>query len=174
MKKIVALLAVSLISGYTSVFMLQPVLGAHGSPDAIETIRSRYAAINKNLQRYRKVKKELEGYSAEGGSLEAYFDGDSIRKIVATHYGESGRALEEFYFWDDQLIFVFRKDFQYDKPLSGRVSSSKENRFYFDKNMLIRWIGDGGKQVSSNQSEYGEKQREYLESSQQLLKLARS
>jgi hypothetical protein len=174
MKKILALLAISFLSAYASVFALPPSVKALAAVDAIDTIRSRYTQINKNLSRYRKVKKELSGYSAEGGALEAYFDGDSIRKIVANHYGESGRAVEEFYYWDERLIFVFRKDFRYDKPLSGRTVSSQENRFYFDNNRLIRWIGENGKQIPSTQAEYSEKQREYLENSEEFLKLARS
>lgn len=174
MKKILALLAVFFLSGHANVFAFLPSVRASASVDAIETIRSRYTAINKNLSRYRRVKKELSGYSAEGGALEAYSNGNSIKKIVATYYGEIGKAVEEYYYWDDQLIFVFRKDFQYDKPLSGRTVSTKANRFYFDRDRLIRWIGEKGKQITSNQSEYGEKQREYLESSAQFLKLARS
>jgi hypothetical protein len=173
MKKALVLSAIFFLASFTagSAFLLRAQ--AYVSADAIDTIRSRYAEINKNLSRYRKVKKELSGYSAEGGQLEAYFDGKAIRKIVATHYGESGRATEEFYYWDDQLIFVFRKDSQYDKPLSGKVVSTSENRFYFDNKQLIRWIGENGKQVSSNQPEYAEKQRENLENSSEFLKLVR-
>ncbi len=174
MKKTLALLAVFFLSGHATNFSSLPSVRACASVDAIETIRSHYTAINKKLSRYRRVKKELSGYSAEGGALEAYFDGAAIKKIVATHYGEIGKAVEEFYYWDDQLIFVFRKDFQYDKPLSGRTVSTKENRFYFDKDRLIRWIGEKGRQIPSKQPEYGEKQREYLESSAQFIKLARS
>ena len=174
MKRILALLAVCFLSGHANIFASLPTVRARAAVDAIETIRSHYATINKKLSRYRKVKKELSGMSAEGGALEAYLEGDSIRKIVATHYGEMGKAVEEFYYWDDQLIFVFRRDSQYDKPLSGKIVSNKENRFYFKDNQLIRWVGENGKQITSKQPEYGEKQREYLESSEQFTKLARS
>lgn len=99
------------------------------SKDSIETIRAHYNTINRNLPRYRKVEKELSGYSAEGGSLAAYYDGNSIRKISALYYGETGKASEDYYYWDNQLIFVYRKDFQYDKPASGRVvATADENR----------------------------------------------
>ncbi len=174
MKKTLVLLAVSFLSGYANPFAFSPSVRACASVDAIDTIRSHYTAINKNLSRYRKVKKELSGLSAEGGELEAYSDGNSIKKIVATHFGETGKAVEEFYYRDGQLIFVFRKDFQYDKPLSGKTISTKENRFYFNNDRLIRWIGEKGKQITPKQSEYGAKQREYLESSAEFLKLARS
>jgi hypothetical protein len=174
MKRILALLALTALHAYAGVFTLPSSVKAHLSTDAIESIREHYAEINRNLSRYRKVRKQLPGYSIEGGMLEAYADGQAVRKIVATYYGETGKAVEEFYFWDGQLIFVFRKDFQYDRPLSGKTVSTRENRFYFDNNRLIRWVGESGRQVSSSKQEYSEKQREYLESSEEFIKLARS
>ena len=174
MKKILVLSAIFFMLGCSPIDAFLPSVNARALTDEIGTIRSHYTAINKNASRYRRVKKELSGYSAEGGELEAYFDGDSIKKIVATHFGESGKAVEEFYYWDDQLIFIFRKDFHYDKPLSGKTVSTEENRFYFNNDQLIKWLRGKRKQIKSDQSEYGEKQREYLESSAAFLKLVRS
>src|SRR5258707_15755781 len=81
------------------------------SVDSIRSIRKQYAASNKRVARYRKVTKELSGFSLEGGELVAYFDGPAIVKLVANYYGESGRALEEYYFRNEQLIFVFRGEY---------------------------------------------------------------
>src|SRR5437870_12824844 len=78
--------------------------------DSIQSIRQDYARINKNAARYRRVKKELSGFSAEGGELIAYFDGAAIVKMVATFLGESGKAVEEYYYRDGKLIFVYRKE----------------------------------------------------------------
>ena len=83
--------------------------------DPIESIRQHYASINQNVNRYRRVKKNLSGFSAEGGELLAYFHGPSVMKMVATFFGESGRAVEEYYFWNGTLIFVFQTDNRYDK-----------------------------------------------------------
>ena len=80
-------------------------LGAQAN-DPIESIRQHYAGINQNAARYRRVKKNLSGFSAEGGELIAYFHGPSVMKMVATFYGETGRSVEEYYFWNGQLIFV--------------------------------------------------------------------
>src|SRR5580765_851415 len=118
--------------------------------DAVEPIRQHYANINQNMARYRRVKKNLAGFSAEGGELVAYFHGPSVMKMVATFFGESGRAVEEYYFWNGQLIFVLQTENRYDKPLSGKVVKKTENRFYFKDDKLIRWLDENGKEVASD------------------------
>jgi hypothetical protein len=149
---------------------------AYGSiqrEDPIQSIKQHYAQINGSVPRYKKIKKELSGFSAEGGELLAYFHGPSIMKMVATYFGESGKAAEEYYFWDGKLIFVLRTDFRYDKPLSGKVASKTENRFYFSDDKLIQWIDENGKQVTPD-TEFQTKRKEYLESSKQLSDGARA
>ncbi|HEX3085968.1 MAG TPA: hypothetical protein VHP99_15655 [Pyrinomonadaceae bacterium] len=137
--------------------------------DAVEPIRQHYANINQNMARYRRVKKNLAGFSAEGGELVAYFHGPSVMKMVATFFGESGRAVEEYYFWNGQLIFVFHTDNHYDKPLSGKVARKIESRFYFKDDKLIRWLDENGKEVATDSAEYGPKQVDYLKMSKQFV-----
>lgn len=141
---------------------------------SINTIRQQYAAINRGARRYRKVKKELSGYSLEGGDLTAYFNGPAIVKMVANHYGEGGRAVEEYYYSDGHLIFVYRKDFSYDRPMSGKVIATRENRFYFQNDGLVRWINETGKPVPPGMAEYPLKEDEYRETSRKFLEGARS
>lgn len=141
---------------------------------AISSIRQRYATINKNLAKYKAVKKELSGFSTEGGELTAYFDGSSIVKISTVYYGESGRASEEFYYWNDKLIFVFRKDQSYSKPLSGKVVKTTENRFYFEDDKLIRWLDETSKQVARSNDKYLEMQNRYLANARLFADGARS
>lgn len=136
--------------------------------DAVNSIRQHYAQINRSAGLYKKVKKELSGFSAEGGELLAYFHGPSVMKMVATYFGEGGRAFEEYYFWNGKLIFVLQTDLRYDKPLSGKVVKKAENRFYFSDDKLIRWIDENSKEVASEKAEYAEKQKEYLDSSKQF------
>jgi hypothetical protein len=142
--------------------------------DPIQTIREQYATINKSAARYKSVKKELTGFSAEGGEMVAYFDGPKIMKIVTKHFGEGGKALEEYYYWDDQLIFVYRKDSNYDKPGSGKVVRTSENRFYFGDGRLIRWVDENAKPVASGTSEYLGKEKDYLQLSREFTDGARS
>jgi hypothetical protein len=142
--------------------------------DPIQSIRSQYAAINRKAARLKKVKKELSGFSAEGGELVAYFDGAAIPKIVATYYGEMGRTIEEYYFGNGKLIFVFWKVFHYDRPLSGKVVRTEESRFYFVNDQLIRWLDENEKQVPSSTPEFQEQQKDYIETSAKFTSGARS
>jgi hypothetical protein len=141
---------------------------------SIQKIRQHYATINRSTAKYRKVKKELSGFSAEGGQMIAYFDGQNLMKIDAKFFGESGRAAEEYYFWDGKIIFVLRTDYAYSKPFSGKVVRTEVSRFYFDNDKLIRWLDPAGKQVASTTSEFAEKQKDYLDSSKQFSEGARS
>ena len=150
-----------------------PALAPAQVKDPIASIRQQYAAINKRAARYRKVKKELSGYSLEGGELAAYFDGPAIVKIVARHFGESGNTVEEYYYRNGQLIFVFEKVSRYSRPLSGKVISAVENRFYFQDDDLIRWLGEKGKEVPVSE-EYRLKEKVLLENSNEFVSGARS
>ena len=105
------------------------------------TARARYAQINRDLGRYRIVKRKLTGYSPEGGTLRAYLLHGSPRKMVAYHYGESGKAIEEYYFWNHRLFFVLRAVFTYDQPF-GKVKRTGEHRFHFSNGKLVRWQKD--------------------------------
>lgn len=171
----VLLAAVSIVSciGCANGMLPRSAIGPQ-SVDPILSIRQKYTAINKHQAKYRQVKKELSGFSAEGGELVAHFDGRSIMKIVATYYGESGKAREEYYYSGGQLIFVFRKEFAYDKPLSGRVAGTREDRFYFNNDKLIKWSDENGRDVEPDKAEYFEKQNEYRKSSTQFTAGSRS
>ncbi len=152
--------------------LYQPAAAA-GVQEPIAAIRKQYSAINKRASRYKKVRKELSGFSLEGGELVAYLNGSVVVKLVARHYGESGNSLEEYYYSQGQLIFVFERVSHYSQPLSGKVVHAEENRFYFNDDNLIRWIGEKGKVVSVNE-DYRLKERILLENSNKFLIGARS
>jgi len=99
---------------------------------------------------------------------------DSVMKMVATFFGETGKAVEEYYFWNGKLIFVFSVDNRYDKPLSGKVARKTEGRFYFKDDKLIKWLGGDGKEVASDSSEFAVKQTDYLKIARQLSEGANS
>ena len=147
---------------------------AQDSSEAISSIRQRYAAINQNLPKCKTVKKKLSGFSTEGGELIAYSEGSALRKIVARFYGETGRALEEYYYWDDQLQFVYRKEDRYSEPMSGKVTNTTETRFYFDKGELIRWLDGEGKPMRRGSDEFTEQQKKHLSNSEIFVAGARA
>lgn len=174
MKRALIIIAVSLFvsSGWANVAGAAPATASQGK-DSISSIRRRYAAINKNLTKYRVVKKELSGFSTEGGELTAYFDGPDVVKIAATFNGETNRWFEEFYYLNGKLMFVFRKQEVYDRPM-GKVVKTNENRFYFNNDELIRWVNEHGKEVAAGDSEYPKRRAQYLGSSKLFTEGARS
>ncbi|HKO60510.1 MAG TPA: hypothetical protein VJV03_05065 [Pyrinomonadaceae bacterium] len=171
MNRNVVAFTIGLLVPFSTFCLYQPALAQ--AKDPIAAIRQQYAAINKRSPRYRKVNKELSGFSLEGGELFAYFDGPAIVKIVARHFGESGNTVEEYYYWNGQLIFAFEKVSRYNRPLSGRVVSAVENRFYFNDGNLIRWIGEKGKEAPVSEA-YRLKEKVFLENSNTFVIGARS
>ena len=130
---------------------------------AVRATRSHYQEINAHAANYRQIKKELSGFSTEGGALVAFFDGDALVKMVATFYGESGEATEEYYYWEGKLIFVFRADSDYDGLRSGKIVRTAEDRFYFRDGVLIRWVDPHAEPVVPSSGSFLEKQRECLQ-----------
>lgn len=172
MRRILTIAAILVSTALTNIGLSAVASAQTGDP--IQSIRQHYTEVNRGLAKYKKVKKELSGFSAEGGQMVAYYDGRGIFKIAATFYGEMGKATEEYYYWDNKLIFVLRTENTYSKPLSGKIVRTTVNRFYFSDDKLIRWIDENGKQVGSDKSEYAEKQKDYLDSSKQFTEGARS
>jgi len=116
---------------------------------------------------------ELEGFSLEGGEARVFMEGGGVAKIAVTHLGESGRTLETLYFRGPSLIFVFRRSMRYDR-LHGRVQSTEEDRFYFDRNRMVRWVGGGGKLVPRSNARYAEQEADNLRFAARVLAAARS
>jgi len=166
-----------------SILMLTTCLGAtsgqaQGHQLTIEgklgEIRARYATIKRELPTYSTVERELTDFSTEGGTLKAYLDGDRVKSLVAVLYGETGRSYEEYYYDDTgELFFVFQRESRYDKPF-GRVVHAREERLYFDRGHLIRWLRGANKPVSPNRPEYREREKSVLDVSRRLLEAARS
>ena len=103
-------------------------------------VRAHFAQIERERSNYRCRTVSLEGFSAEGGGLEACYAGGRLRKLTAIYLGESGRGQEEYYFWNDSLEFLLRKTEHYSEPLSGKVVSTDEDRFYWHGDRLVRWL----------------------------------
>jgi predicted transcriptional regulator len=140
--------------------------------EKVKAIRIRYDEVEKDLKNCKQVKRAVMDESAEGGELTAYFSGQSLRKLVGIFYGETGKTLEEYYFWDERLFFVLRVDSHYDKPLSGVTTRKSEERFYFADDALIRWLDSEKKEVSAG-SAFQERGRQYVELTRRFSDLAR-
>jgi hypothetical protein len=151
MSKVVTNHILGVVSGLLCVLgsIVPAQAGELAVEEKVKTIRNRYDQIERSLGHCKQVKREVLDESTEGGALTGYFSGKSLRKLEAKFYGETGQALEEYYFWNDRLFFVLRVDTRYDKPLSGVVKSKSEERFYFADGVLIRWLHPAKEEISA-------------------------
>ena len=154
--------------------LLVPV--AARADDAAQT-RARYAAVDKAVPKAIVVKRELQGYSLEGGELTAYFQRGVPLKMVAKHYGETGKTTDELYFWQGRLFFVLSTRENYNHPISGfdtpvKVTSREQMRFYFDNGKLWRWIDEENKSIESG-AEFKSHEKEQLKFAREMLAGAR-
>src|SRR5690606_38148888 len=66
----------------------------------IENIRKKFREINAREHSFQKATKDIFGQSSEGGQAEVYYDGDDLKKMIITHYGEIGKIRTEYYLED--------------------------------------------------------------------------
>jgi hypothetical protein len=108
----------------------------------VNFIKSQYAEINRNLKSYRREIKTDPVETTEGNEVSLYFSGKEIKKIEAIYYGESGKLIEEYYFFNRELIFFYSADSHYIVPInvnaSGKVASVKEERYYFKNGRIFK------------------------------------
>jgi hypothetical protein len=101
----------------------------------INFIKTQYAEINKNLKSYRRLIKTDTVETNEGNEVVLFFSGTEIKKITSSYYGETGKKVNEYYFFNKKLIFNYTADYHYTVPISvnsrGKVASVKEGRYYF-------------------------------------------
>lgn len=108
-------------------------------------ITERYREINARIGTYRQVVLDTEEQSIEGGEVRGYFSGDSIMLITEDVYGEMGKKRIEIYYDHGTPVFIYRRDYHYSVPMYDSTFNSadisvEEDRAYFQKNTLIKWI----------------------------------
>jgi hypothetical protein len=107
----------------------------------ISFIKTQFAEINKNLKSYKRIEKTDTAETTEGNGVLLYYKGSEIKKIAATYYGETGKALQEYYFFNKKLIFCYCVDYHYNKPFDvkggGKIASTTEERFYLDNDKIL-------------------------------------
>ncbi len=91
----------------------------------------------------------LEKITDGGGALTGFYKAEKIKKIHQWLGLSSGIEIKEYYFKDDQLIFVYEKfkSFVYDKKKDQfdftKTETTFEGRYYFNKKRLINYVTTG-------------------------------
>jgi hypothetical protein len=135
----------------------------------IKGIRKEFNKINSDTSKMRVTKEDKSGQSTEGGTITKFYDGNTLKKVRLVFYGETGKSTTEYYFLNGQLFFCFEQNDHYNKPIyekNMRVNKKEENRFYFNKQKLIRWITDNGK--IADKSLYPTKEKEIFDDLQDI------
>jgi hypothetical protein len=147
-----------------------------GGGEAERAHRAAYQVIVRDLPRYRHASADvdslgLERQSTDGGHLEAYCDGPTLRLLVAEYFGESGDATYRYHFDRDSLFFVLvesrRGTPDGSTPYPPRTIVERE-RFYFTSDHLIRWLGARNEPSNVGTSEARRRERELLRDAQRL------
>lgn len=130
--------------------------------EIVTKIRKNYENINLKSS-FQKKSIEFDECS-EWWDIDAFYENDKLAKIVASCYKTEKKQVKEFYFWDDTL-FIFSQDNYYDinslELWSIRIWKIEENRYYFYKKQLIRYLDENKKSVESIY--FPDKQKELLD-----------
>lgn len=110
--------------------------------------RAVYAEIQKNEGSYRRAKATFKDDPIVF-ELQGWFDGSALRKITSVVPGEDGGGSEEYYLENGQPLFVYR---QYRS--AGSKPARVEDRFYFRKGRLFKWLGTDKKPVAATSPDF--------------------
>lgn len=130
----------------------------------INEIVSETETINKQIKKFKIVQTDVNDRSAEGGILKKYYDGKILRKAELTLFGETGQSTSEYYFSNGNLMFVNEQVEMYKAPLgTGKVEteSIETNKFFLEKQKIIRWLNNDDEIV--DQRLYEQKEKEILD-----------
>ena len=110
--------------------------------EKIEIIKSRFKYIN-SIGNYEMVKRDLGTDPNEGAIVTGYFEGQSLAKLRVTFFTALDKNVVEYYFWEDELFFVFERDSWHNGPSekeNEKPAEVEENRYYLANGKLFRWL----------------------------------
>ncbi len=155
----------------------------------ILSIRKEYQAIQDALPHLKASDFALpdELGATEGANTTAYRDrAGRVRAIVLAKYWETGKDFEEYYYYrDGKLMFVFTRHLGYNQhpgitpevakqegfaeAFDPKKSSISDNRYYFGKKGMIRWLDEHKKQVDPDSKAFADAAKGLVETSKTLL-----
>ena len=148
---------------FVFIFMVSSSLSAQNKDSTIQDIRVHYNYIRTNLSSFDTTMIDIWDESAEGGQGIAYYENTKLKLIEVVWFGETGKRISQYYYNMGKLIFAFDQVFTYNRPIywdeknttenedkevfDSEKTIVKENRFYFDKEVLFLWLDDQKKEV---------------------------
>lgn len=120
----------------------------------VSAIRKAVEIINRNSSKLKQSTVKLDGISTEGAELTVFRDKTEIKKINAQIFGEMGYSMLELYYRDEKPIFIYEREFRYEKPF-GKVLKIIPTRFYFDGEKLVKMLY-AKREIYTDDKEYNE------------------
>lgn len=113
-------------------FAQQPTLQSR-----LAWVRERYAAIEAA-----RLDSSTVAYTSPGGDgrVTAYREAAQLRKVAVRFDGDGASWVAEHFYWDDALVFAYRRWERYPESGPERVS---EDRWYVLDGSVVRWIRSG-------------------------------
>lgn len=114
--------------------------------EKIADIKEKFRIVNFSAENYKKYSATLFGESSGGNEIIGFYNQDKnnhVDKIVEKYYGDMWKGIIEYYFWEDELFFVYSKESHYNKPITfddSKIEKEEENRYYFWEDELIKWM----------------------------------
>ena len=153
----------------------------------IKFIRSVFKEVNDYANTIQPAIIDANGLSAEGGELKVYERSGQVIKITAVHLGETGRLVADYYFHKGDLMFVFDQDYRYNRPFTWTKevalangdkewydpdkTSLQEDRYYYKKGKLIRWLNHEKIEMSESDPSFTNKQNDIAARARTALEL---
>lgn len=131
---------------------------AQAQTDAIQDIRTKFATINQ-MEFQEVLTLENEQFLAQipdgGGQLTAYYQDGQMYKLVEWIGLSMGQRVTEYYFWEEDLFFVFQleKGFGFDEEAGAidydQLEEVFTGRYYLRDGQIIKILQKGQQQMGS-------------------------
>lgn len=161
------------------------------STDALITeIRQHYNSIYQQLPKLKAKAFEAGLPATEGVEAKAFREAKGELKLIRTiAYGEMGKVRSEYYFQNQQLIFVLISTHRYNAPMYLDENTAKalavapfdphktvvtEDRYYFNQGQLIRWLDNKRRLIAPTQPAFVTQGKAILQTSQHLVSKAQA
>lgn len=140
---------------------------------SVKEIKEKVNKINGKLNDY--TKEQVEDLTSKGGGdITGFKRDEETKKIYAQRFGTDSRTFTEYYFDDGMLIYILKQEYIYNRPnnyteevakakgdsvwYDDKKTKLKVSRFFFNDNIMIKWVNSDGVDMPVNTPEFLDKQ----------------